>query len=927
MTSSTSPMDIAADSSDSSEEENESSKSEEEEEDDDNTDAITNLVNMRIARASRKTVHNNLSRRTVHNRQTAIANPIMADAIRRTRLGMKTGEVRGKLKFSVPKILHLPPTDSFDNVNSNEISNSGLKAAATRVALYRRFEDLNSSRKEDDSSYFDAVGNGVEVTVVSPLPPHYERGGWRCHAKINKLVTNSSGDQTAGECLYPNRPQDQQCTKCTTLKPSLRPEFAYLRLISPSIRRQRREYERIIRSCDHELTRCDTAERDAAEQIAAFEKGDVEDEEDLIMDIDLVQEGVWQRVDVRDCDQLLASRKAELKKRLATARAEISIMIQCSYELAVVHVQKIVRRFLVRARLDDIRQAVLDLAMLSAAIKIQRMMRSKLAFLEAERRRRKREHFMAIKLQCLVRRRIAIVARNRFYEIYMTRLRHRCATTIQGLHRRVCAKKKLQQLAYKKLQQLAEQETVRLTTLEFDSAVVIQKHYRRCQANSHVANRKIEMGLHSRLLIYLERYVVDGCMFSFVKSINDDYLRYDRTITNTIEREEKMAKTFVDKVINARDSDYSSAWERYKNESNGNTHSDAVHEKKSKKSSLKDKNGSSDPHRSSARKQYNNTMQIYGRSTSKTKKAQPKSNALPDAPIPAQVTIVDNGRIILDAGQSAEFIPDASLNQAETTKLASLKRIKDRLRGQYLKFDIPHGLDDTVARFLVAVALRYKDDMPEDSTVQQHGNFEPQSKEVTRKAHALIEPLIQHLHGKGIIFVRQLLPADNMARILADQSGITYEFIQLSISMLTVLCQIHGGNYLRRKYLMAKTSQLLDTQKELQRESNAKSSSSNNEHFNIASFLGECGKCGAAESYEDDDDNPGGLWQQSTSAADNEDIDNMLPQTIGSTLTRTKAKGWVHKYTSRVISEQETKNPALGMYRSGQLLDGGGCCG
>ena len=48
--------------------------------------------------------------------------------------------------------------------------------------------------------------------------------------------------------------------------------------------------------------------------------------------------------------------------------------------------------------------------------------------------------------------------------------------------------------------------------------------------------------------MYLERYSTDGDMWSFVKSINDDYIRYERTIKTTIEREEKMAKTFVEKV-------------------------------------------------------------------------------------------------------------------------------------------------------------------------------------------------------------------------------------------------------------------------------------------------------------------------------------------------------------------------------------------
>ena len=36
--------------------------------------------------------------------------------------------------------------------------------------------------------------------------------------------------------------------------------------------------------------------------------------------------------------------------------------------------------------------------------------------------------------------------------------------------------------------------------------------------------------------MYTERFAVDGCMFSFLKSINDDYIRYERIIKSTIER-------------------------------------------------------------------------------------------------------------------------------------------------------------------------------------------------------------------------------------------------------------------------------------------------------------------------------------------------------------------------------------------------------
>jgi len=105
--------------------------------------------------------------------------------------------------------------------------------------------------------------------------------------------------------------------------------------------------------------------------------------------------------------------------------------------------------------------------------------------------------------------------------------------------------------------------------------------------------------------MYLERYVVDGCLFSFVKSINDDYQRYERTIRHTIEREETMAMSFVQQVINTRDNDHSSAWERYKNDTIGDT---TQHTKK-----LTINRSGQNPRISN--KQHNSAMQIYGRSS------------------------------------------------------------------------------------------------------------------------------------------------------------------------------------------------------------------------------------------------------------------------------------------------------------------------
>jgi hypothetical protein len=198
----------------------------------------------------------------------------------------------------------------------------------------------------------------------------------------------------------------------------MRPEFSYLRLITPGVRRQRILYTRTIQGIDNELERCDVAERQATEKLAKFDrqKGkaspnsnkakslpELSDmEESLMMDMDLVSQ-VWQRVNARTLLPMLVTRKLELSSQLSKYRGELAVMIQSTFELAVPHLQRLTRRFLVRLRLNGIRMSANDFARLSAAVEIQRLARSKAAFKEAERRHKLRDHYMAIRIQCAAR--------------------------------------------------------------------------------------------------------------------------------------------------------------------------------------------------------------------------------------------------------------------------------------------------------------------------------------------------------------------------------------------------------------------------------------------------------------------------------------------------------------------------------------------
>ncbi len=479
------------------------------------------------------------------DRKATLFNRASMEMLRKTQLSLAEGETQGTtLKFIVPRnrLLRMPPS-----IDAND--NSSVAAAAVRTTLFHRFEYLQPCRQEDDTPYIDAVHQGMSVVLAKALPKGYESGGWRCHAL--------NGEKK--ECMQPNKVSDKICLKCHSSKPKLKPRFAYLRLLLPGVRQQRREYIRMIKECDSELCRCEAAEEDCNKKIADFNTRkaeglvQAEDEDvELAIDIDLVQRGVWQRGNARALLPMLADRKEDLHHRLRSARAEIAIMIQCTYELAVIHAQKIVRRYLVQCSLPRIRASREAFARLCATLEIQKLVRANLAKNLIIRLRKQREENAATLIQAMSRMRKAILERRRRWDAYMLQLRHHKATIIQTHMRAYAAKLVRRRLEEERQRKHEEQERDRIVCLKENAAILIQSVFRRRLCVQKCINRRIEMSLCDRLLIYLERYAIDGCMWSFVKSINDDYLRFERTIKNVITREEKMAKTFISHVVKAR---------------------------------------------------------------------------------------------------------------------------------------------------------------------------------------------------------------------------------------------------------------------------------------------------------------------------------------------------------------------------------------
>ena len=676
--------------------------------------------------------------------------------------------------------------------------------------------------------------------------------------------------------------------------------------MTPGVRRQRKEYERILKGIDSEFAKCDLAEHEAQEKLAT-----IDEETWLMMDVDLVN-NVWQRMSARTILPLIAERRLELGPKLATARGELAILIQSAYQMAVIHVQRLGRRFLVRLRLNDFRQTAISFAQFSAAVEIQRIARTKLACHTTSRQRKIRNTCMAIRIQCFARRISALSERRRLRDVYMIKLRTAAVTLIQSILRSYICKLQLQLMREERRLLLETKEKARVEMLQHHSATIIQKHCRRVLAIAKCEIKQIELGLHLRLLMYIERFAVDGCIFSFLKSINDDYIRYERTITSTIEREEKLAQTFVEKVINARDGDHSTAWQNYIElavESSAETANEIDDAKRNPyiKDTADIYGGGLHTRRREPIQKGMNTNRITSCAASSHLGGRQETNR-----------VIKNHRGTGSSNQRSSY-------QQEENRLISLQQKKDRIRGQYLLFDIPNGLDDTVTRFVTAVTLRYDFKDPSESCVSGSHHSNRSDKDHHHQCMTYADPIIKNLHSRGIFFIRQLLPVTTMSSTLSGIEGVTDEFVLLSCLMLNVLQQMQGGTYLNRKYLQATCRQCMDTQKEITDKAGITASATyvDPQKFYMTSLLGDT----AAEDYNDDD-NPGGLWRQHTPARSaavsmaeqaNRSLQEVKSSSSGGSTK--KGKSWVTSYTAKVLTENETKNPAIRAYRHGKLLD------
>ena len=407
----------------------------------------------------------------------------------------------------------------------------------------------------------------------------------------------------------------------------------------------------------------------------------------------------------------------------------------------------------------------------------------------------------------------------------------------------------------------------------------------------------------------------------------------------------------MDHAIRARDVEFNDAWEKYRKHkyndqatehvNQNDQHCQTVGHKISRNSTSfmkKDKSKANVSNRKEWGQTRDSTVlatsKLYGSSArrsaqrvmtqnhdrgniqqdAKSKKTTEKKNSSQSHALTLEGALTTSGSENLDEPHSQH-----------AKRLVLMTQMQDRLRGQYLRFDIPNGLDDTVARFIAAVALRYNFVSPLQSLLHNSFSDRKQDNGCKQKSLAYAESLIKQLHGMGLIFIRQLLPIENAVTVFSSMDA-SDEFIALAFQLLVVLHQITGGNYMSRRYLTTQCGHFLTAQKELTR--NSKPSTQHAEVGQVPSFLAEF--CTSQINDLDAEDIPGGLWMNAAKEGANdpetaikhlsEEAQIHQPKTRDRPSGIKTPKAWAVAYTRKVLSQNDAYYPAYNQYKNYNLL-------
>ncbi|CAM9092452.1 unnamed protein product, partial [Ectocarpus fasciculatus] len=269
----------------------------------------------------------------------------------------------------------------------------------------------------------------------------------------------------------------------------------------------------------------------------------------------LVHEEVEQRVRVEAAEPVLRVLLEESTRKISGHRGELAAIVQYVYSLAASRLQPFLRGAIARCRLPDVHWEMFSYAFLSAAVEIQRVVRGSIA------RRRAHGALLSLASSSLVplQARIRGVMLRRRVAKKWANLFNRQAVEIQRVfrgHRSRGAVKRT----------LKEKTWAQYAHLEGWASLVVQRQARVWLARRAVHLQRVKVGLTSRVSKIAEMLASsdDSRSISTVfGQIDRDYRKYDRVIAEMQAREDEMAVTFVEKVLERRDADIGGAWNRF----------------------------------------------------------------------------------------------------------------------------------------------------------------------------------------------------------------------------------------------------------------------------------------------------------------------------------------------------------------------------
>lgn len=685
------------------------------------------------------------------DRRTTARKPEHMAALRRTRLNVGSNEQVREIILRVDQPL-------------------ALHSAEAREALHRRLPWLGCIRRDDEDAYHAACHRPVKL-----LTTNVSGGSWYCER---------IGPKSGEPCHVVNESSSLTCHLCNATRycPNLRPFYSGLARLRSAVHKEIRIKSTRITEVDEELDALDEALAVAKERLAELQKyvaeggGDIDADdapESLrMLDIDITQSGSWQRTDVRALVPDIIARRRRTNHLLREIRGELCIIVQALYETAAPVVQKTVRGHLLRCKFDSIRRTIIDKAENAAAMKIQRMARSFLAKLEAERRHVHRRNVMRLRLQTTARRFLARREYKRCHDAYTQKLRHDMAVRIQILARVWKAKVVLNALVTEKKKSIAEAERRKEAAEKDSSAVRIQCIARVWLARRIASQKRIELTLSSRLLHLLEKLKYDGNVHSMLSEINADYRYYDCEMKQIAAREDEAASTFIDKVLKERRREYDEAWREYYTANPNVDDSGGL-----------GRNEESTPDR----------LRMYNPVPRKS----PPNKSLPP--------FIDSS---LNQNLSAKW----EFDRMEELDLAGLScTASHRFSGTSILCDVPQLLDDTMARLMNAVAIRSlvplssltkqptgtESDSPADA-FRYYLNLPPglEKASIEAEAKSQAKPVIKQLNRMGFVYISDAMPRANLLSLLESQT-ITLPsptFISCCNDILTYLERAHEVN-------------------------------------------------------------------------------------------------------------------------------------